>query len=166
MHSISFLTLPVRESLHATVMDTHMLTYMQKCKDSDVNIALCIHFPLDSSPMCHMSISGRLNICCCSLTHTLPPLLLKNAFPLPRDEFIIHHLSSHHLLSQTHLLPAFSGLNPTITPIHLIIFLCHPSLHVPFNYRAQYHSFDRLSISSICPDYSLKIKKIAMDQSK
>ncbi|KAG7240037.1 hypothetical protein INR49_028040 [Caranx melampygus] len=32
--------------------------------------------------------------------------------------------------------------------------------------RAQYHSFDRLSISSICPDYSLKIKKIAMDQSK
>ncbi|XP_026199393.1 ras-specific guanine nucleotide-releasing factor 2 isoform X6 [Anabas testudineus] len=32
--------------------------------------------------------------------------------------------------------------------------------------RAQYYSFDRLSISSICPDYSLKIKKIAMDQSK
>nr|XP_057926915.1 ras-specific guanine nucleotide-releasing factor 2 isoform X2 [Doryrhamphus excisus] len=32
--------------------------------------------------------------------------------------------------------------------------------------RAQYHSFDRLSISSICPDYSLKIKKITMDQSK
>ncbi|XP_053181094.1 ras-specific guanine nucleotide-releasing factor 2 isoform X1 [Scomber japonicus] len=32
--------------------------------------------------------------------------------------------------------------------------------------RAQYHSYDRLSISSICPDYSLKIKKIAMDQSK
>ncbi|XP_026177924.1 ras-specific guanine nucleotide-releasing factor 2 isoform X2 [Mastacembelus armatus] len=32
--------------------------------------------------------------------------------------------------------------------------------------RAQYHSFDRLSISSFCPDYSLKIKKIAMDQSK
>ncbi|XP_047448452.1 ras-specific guanine nucleotide-releasing factor 2 isoform X4 [Mugil cephalus] len=32
--------------------------------------------------------------------------------------------------------------------------------------RPQYHSFDRLSISSLCPDYSLKIKKIAMDQSK
>ncbi|XP_041855622.1 ras-specific guanine nucleotide-releasing factor 2 isoform X2 [Melanotaenia boesemani] len=32
--------------------------------------------------------------------------------------------------------------------------------------RAQYHSFDRLSISSICPDYCMKIKKIAMDQSK
>ncbi|KAM8886770.1 ras-specific guanine nucleotide-releasing factor 2 isoform 2-T2 [Spinachia spinachia] len=32
--------------------------------------------------------------------------------------------------------------------------------------RAQYHSFDRLSISSISPDYSLKIKRIAMDQSK
>ncbi|XP_013858047.1 ras-specific guanine nucleotide-releasing factor 2 isoform X2 [Austrofundulus limnaeus] len=32
--------------------------------------------------------------------------------------------------------------------------------------RTRYHSFDRLSISSICPDYSLKIKKIAMDQSK
>lgn len=32
--------------------------------------------------------------------------------------------------------------------------------------RAQYHSYDRLSISSICPDYSLKIKKITMDQSK
>ncbi|XP_034727738.1 ras-specific guanine nucleotide-releasing factor 2 isoform X1 [Etheostoma cragini] len=32
--------------------------------------------------------------------------------------------------------------------------------------RAQYHSFDRLSILSISPDYSLKIKKIAMDQSK
>ncbi|KAM9744375.1 ras-specific guanine nucleotide-releasing factor 2 isoform 2-T2 [Menidia menidia] len=32
--------------------------------------------------------------------------------------------------------------------------------------RAQYHSFDRLSVSSICPDYSLKIKKIAIDQSK
>ncbi|XP_032435482.1 ras-specific guanine nucleotide-releasing factor 2 isoform X1 [Xiphophorus hellerii] len=32
--------------------------------------------------------------------------------------------------------------------------------------RVQSHSFDRLSISSICPDYSLKIKKIAMDQSK
>ncbi|KAM6930469.1 ras-specific guanine nucleotide-releasing factor 2 isoform 3-T3 [Xenentodon cancila] len=32
--------------------------------------------------------------------------------------------------------------------------------------RARYHSFDRLSISSICPDYSLKMKKIAADQSK
>ncbi|XP_033475981.1 ras-specific guanine nucleotide-releasing factor 2 isoform X2 [Epinephelus lanceolatus] len=32
--------------------------------------------------------------------------------------------------------------------------------------RVRYHSFDRLSISSICPDYSLKIKKIAMDQPK
>ncbi|KAI2664409.1 Ras-specific guanine nucleotide-releasing factor 2 [Labeo rohita] len=32
--------------------------------------------------------------------------------------------------------------------------------------RVQYHSFDRLSITSICPDYSLKIRKIAMDQSK
>ncbi|XP_030214162.1 ras-specific guanine nucleotide-releasing factor 2 isoform X2 [Gadus morhua] len=32
--------------------------------------------------------------------------------------------------------------------------------------RVQYHSFDRLSITSICPDYSLKIKKIALDQPK
>ncbi|XP_061755783.1 ras-specific guanine nucleotide-releasing factor 2 isoform X1 [Nerophis ophidion] len=32
--------------------------------------------------------------------------------------------------------------------------------------RGQYHSLDRLSISSICPDYSLKIKKITVDQSK
>ncbi|KAK0141460.1 Ras-specific guanine nucleotide-releasing factor 2 [Merluccius polli] len=32
--------------------------------------------------------------------------------------------------------------------------------------RVQYHSFDRLSITSICPDYSVKIKKIALDQSK
>ncbi|XP_075955618.1 ras-specific guanine nucleotide-releasing factor 2 [Anarhichas minor] len=32
--------------------------------------------------------------------------------------------------------------------------------------RARYHSFDRLSISSMCPDYSLKIKRIAVDQSK
>ncbi|XP_036454222.1 ras-specific guanine nucleotide-releasing factor 2 [Colossoma macropomum] len=32
--------------------------------------------------------------------------------------------------------------------------------------RVQYHSFDRLSITSICPDYSLKIRKIALDQSK
>ncbi|XP_041956301.1 ras-specific guanine nucleotide-releasing factor 2 isoform X2 [Alosa sapidissima] len=32
--------------------------------------------------------------------------------------------------------------------------------------RIQYHSFDRLSITSICPDYSLKIRKIALDQSK
>ncbi|KAI1900431.1 hypothetical protein AGOR_G00049870 [Albula goreensis] len=32
--------------------------------------------------------------------------------------------------------------------------------------RVQYHSFDRLSISSICPDYSLKIRKLALDQSK
>ncbi|XP_036069525.1 ras-specific guanine nucleotide-releasing factor 2 isoform X2 [Oryzias melastigma] len=32
--------------------------------------------------------------------------------------------------------------------------------------RVQYPSFDRLSISSICPDYGLKVKKIAMDQSK
>ncbi|XP_061585423.1 ras-specific guanine nucleotide-releasing factor 2 isoform X3 [Cololabis saira] len=32
--------------------------------------------------------------------------------------------------------------------------------------RARYHSFDRLSISSICPDYTLKIKKIAADHSK
>ncbi|KAM8866612.1 ras-specific guanine nucleotide-releasing factor 2 isoform 4-T4 [Synchiropus picturatus] len=32
--------------------------------------------------------------------------------------------------------------------------------------RAQYHSLERLSISSICPDFSLKMKKINMDQSK
>ncbi|KAJ8414873.1 hypothetical protein AAFF_G00023960 [Aldrovandia affinis] len=32
--------------------------------------------------------------------------------------------------------------------------------------RVQYHSFDRLSISSICPDYSLKIRRLALDQSK
>uniref|UniRef100_A0AAY4BY48 Ras-specific guanine nucleotide-releasing factor 2 n=1 Tax=Denticeps clupeoides TaxID=299321 RepID=A0AAY4BY48_9TELE len=32
--------------------------------------------------------------------------------------------------------------------------------------RIQYHSFDRLSITSICPDYSVKIRKIALDQSK
>ncbi|XP_063049769.1 ras-specific guanine nucleotide-releasing factor 2 [Engraulis encrasicolus] len=32
--------------------------------------------------------------------------------------------------------------------------------------RIQYHSFDRLSITSLCPDYSLKIRKIALDQSK
>ncbi|XP_051532189.1 ras-specific guanine nucleotide-releasing factor 2-like isoform X2 [Myxocyprinus asiaticus] len=32
--------------------------------------------------------------------------------------------------------------------------------------RVKYHSFDRLSITSICPDYSLKIRKMALDQSK
>ncbi|XP_016422985.1 ras-specific guanine nucleotide-releasing factor 2-like isoform X2 [Sinocyclocheilus rhinocerous] len=32
--------------------------------------------------------------------------------------------------------------------------------------RAQYHSSDRLSITSICPDYSLKITRLALDQSK
>ncbi|XP_029115256.1 ras-specific guanine nucleotide-releasing factor 2 isoform X3 [Scleropages formosus] len=32
--------------------------------------------------------------------------------------------------------------------------------------RVQYHSFDRLSITSICPDYNLKIRKLALDQSK
>ncbi|XDV54816.1 hypothetical protein PO909_023021 [Leuciscus waleckii] len=32
--------------------------------------------------------------------------------------------------------------------------------------RVQYHSSDRLSISSICPDYSLKITSLALDQSK
>ncbi|XP_067253457.1 ras-specific guanine nucleotide-releasing factor 2 [Chanodichthys erythropterus] len=32
--------------------------------------------------------------------------------------------------------------------------------------RVQYHSSDRLSISSICPDYSLKITRLALDQSK
>ncbi|KAF4074527.1 hypothetical protein AMELA_G00240410 [Ameiurus melas] len=32
--------------------------------------------------------------------------------------------------------------------------------------RIQYPSFDRLSITSFCPDYSLKMRKIAMDQSK
>ncbi|XP_036450192.1 ras-specific guanine nucleotide-releasing factor 2 [Colossoma macropomum] len=32
--------------------------------------------------------------------------------------------------------------------------------------RIQYHSSDRLSISSICPDYSLKITRLALDQSK
>ncbi|MCI4392607.1 hypothetical protein PGIGA_G00147800 [Pangasianodon gigas] len=32
--------------------------------------------------------------------------------------------------------------------------------------RIQYPSFDRLSITSFCPDYSLKLRKIAMDQSK
>ncbi|KAG5841036.1 hypothetical protein ANANG_G00195330 [Anguilla anguilla] len=32
--------------------------------------------------------------------------------------------------------------------------------------RVQYHSFDRLSLSSISPDYSLKIRKISLDQSK
>jgi len=34
------------------------------------------------------------------------------------------------------------------------------------SHRVQYHSFDRLSITSICPDYSLKIRKMALDQSK
>ncbi|KAG7318439.1 hypothetical protein KOW79_018194 [Hemibagrus wyckioides] len=32
--------------------------------------------------------------------------------------------------------------------------------------RIHYPSFDRLSITSFCPDYSLKMRKIAMDQSK
>ncbi|XP_048847376.1 ras-specific guanine nucleotide-releasing factor 2 isoform X2 [Brienomyrus brachyistius] len=32
--------------------------------------------------------------------------------------------------------------------------------------RVQYHSFDRLSITSICPDYSGKIRKLASDHSK
>ncbi|XP_046871388.1 ras-specific guanine nucleotide-releasing factor 2 [Hypomesus transpacificus] len=32
--------------------------------------------------------------------------------------------------------------------------------------RVQYHSFDRLSITSVCPDYTLKIRKISLDQSK
>ncbi|KAJ8380671.1 hypothetical protein SKAU_G00014490 [Synaphobranchus kaupii] len=32
--------------------------------------------------------------------------------------------------------------------------------------RVQYHSFDRLSLCSICPDYSLKIRNLALDQSK
>ncbi|MCJ8746825.1 hypothetical protein PDJAM_G00146330 [Pangasius djambal] len=32
--------------------------------------------------------------------------------------------------------------------------------------RIQYPSFDRLSITSFCPDYSLKLRKIAMEQSK
>ncbi|XP_015219173.1 ras-specific guanine nucleotide-releasing factor 2 isoform X3 [Lepisosteus oculatus] len=32
--------------------------------------------------------------------------------------------------------------------------------------RVQYHSSDRLSITSICPDYSLKITRLALDQSK
>ncbi|XP_041937314.1 ras-specific guanine nucleotide-releasing factor 2 isoform X2 [Alosa sapidissima] len=32
--------------------------------------------------------------------------------------------------------------------------------------RVQYHSSDRLSITSLCPDYSLKITRLAMDQSK
>ncbi|XP_016150151.1 ras-specific guanine nucleotide-releasing factor 2-like [Sinocyclocheilus grahami] len=31
--------------------------------------------------------------------------------------------------------------------------------------RAQYHSSDRLSITSICPDYSLKITRLVLDQS-
>ncbi|XP_071754384.2 ras-specific guanine nucleotide-releasing factor 2 isoform X5 [Centroberyx gerrardi] len=32
--------------------------------------------------------------------------------------------------------------------------------------RVQYHSSDRLSITSLCPDYSLKITQLALDQSK
>ncbi|XP_054587582.2 ras-specific guanine nucleotide-releasing factor 2 isoform X3 [Nothobranchius furzeri] len=32
--------------------------------------------------------------------------------------------------------------------------------------RVQYHTFDRLPISSMCPDYGLKMMKIAVDQSK
>ncbi|XP_067083671.1 ras-specific guanine nucleotide-releasing factor 2 isoform X3 [Osmerus mordax] len=32
--------------------------------------------------------------------------------------------------------------------------------------RVQYHSFDHLSITSVCPDYTLKIRKISLDQSK
>ncbi|KAM3849331.1 ras-specific guanine nucleotide-releasing factor 2-like, partial [Diretmus argenteus] len=32
--------------------------------------------------------------------------------------------------------------------------------------RVQYHSSDRLSITSLCPDYSLKITQLAVDQSK
>ncbi|XP_035763286.1 ras-specific guanine nucleotide-releasing factor 2-like [Neolamprologus brichardi] len=64
-------------------------------------------------------------------------------------------LSSLHILILNHPLSRY--------------ILCHPcplSLHIPSSYRMQYHSFDRLSISPICSDYSLKIKKIAMDQSK
>ncbi|XP_076842576.1 ras-specific guanine nucleotide-releasing factor 2 isoform X3 [Brachyhypopomus gauderio] len=32
--------------------------------------------------------------------------------------------------------------------------------------RVQYHSSDRLSISSVCPDYSQKVTRLALDQSK
>ncbi|XP_046717018.1 ras-specific guanine nucleotide-releasing factor 2 isoform X3 [Silurus meridionalis] len=39
-----------------------------------------------------------------------------------------------------------------------------PFTSIPF--RIQYHSSDRLSISSICPDYSLKITRLALEQSK
>lgn len=65
-------------------------------------------------------------------------------------------------ISYLHL---FSCLHPTIHLIFVVSSIPLPH-HVPFNYRTPYYSFDRLSISSICPDYSLKIKKIAMDQSK
>ncbi|XP_072288743.1 ras-specific guanine nucleotide-releasing factor 2 isoform X3 [Eucyclogobius newberryi] len=41
-----------------------------------------------------------------------------------------------------------------------------PFSSIPISYRTQYHSFDHLSISSICPDYSTRIKKITIEQSK
>lgn len=113
----------------------------------------------------------------CSLTHTLPLLLLlKHTFPPPGNSFII--------LSSSSLKPSSKSVTFPTHMFHFSLFMSksshhnHPfncffsvssiplSLHVPSNYRAQYHSYDRLSISSICPDYSLKIKKIAMDQSK
>lgn len=109
-------------------------------------------------------LCARLNICCCSLTHIQYCL----TFPLNppfNHPSIVCPLTISLMLSKFVI---WICLNPAFTTIHLIVILCHPSLslHVPSNYRAQYHSFDRLSISSICPDYCPKIKKIAMDQSK
>lgn len=87
---------------------------------------------------------------------------------LSSSKRFIHHPSIY--LCHISCVCIFMSQSDHHPPIHLIIFLCHPSsplsLHVPSNYRVQNHSFERLSISSICPDSSLKIKKIALDQSK
>lgn len=130
------------------------------------NTTICDHFTLDFLPCGYVS-TEHVIVAVLSLTHCLAS---SSNTPLLYQETHLssfHYLLSNHLLSLLHLLLAFIFMSAS----NHLFNLCYvssipPPLHVPFNYRTPYYSFDRLSISSICPDYSLKIKKIAMDQSK
>ena len=66
--------------------------------------------------------------------------------------------------SITHVL-IFSSSTSTCFPVPALPPL-QSSNHCLHHLRVQYHSSDRLSVTSISPDYSLKITQLALDHSK
>lgn len=89
------------------------------------------------------------------------PFLKTDTFIVLVFHIIFHHRHVSHM-SPT-CLPLACGNHHTHS-FNSISISTH--LRVPFHYRAPCPSFDRLSILSMCSDYGLKRKKIAMDQSK